>query len=92
MGNSALRRAQVDFERLMTAHKRFGEELEYFQEQALRIPERLLEPYDGGPRLRPHGIPGWWQVWSGGMCIALLEPEDVAPVIAMLSPSDAEKK
>jgi hypothetical protein len=35
----------------------------------------------GGPALRPHTIPGWWQVWSGHICIALLRPEDVAPVL-----------
>ena len=80
MGNSALRRAELDFERIMKAYKRFGEELAYFQECALRIPERLLEPHDGSPRLRPHTIEGWWQVWSGGICIALLKPEDVAPL------------
>lgn len=28
--------------------------------------------------LRPHSIPGWWQVWSGNICVALLRPEDVA--------------
>ena len=31
-----------------------------------------------GPALRPHAIPGWWQVWSGSICVALLRPEDVA--------------
>jgi hypothetical protein len=36
----------------------------------------------GGPSLRPHTIPGWWQVWSGHICIALLKPEDVVPLIA----------
>lgn len=76
----ALRRAERDFDRLMKAYKAFGDELAYFHEQALGVPERLLEPHDGGPRLRPHTIKGWWQVWSGGICIALLEPEDVTPV------------
>lgn len=27
-----------------------------------------------GPALRPHTISGWWQVWSGHVCIALLRP------------------
>jgi len=39
---------------------------------------KLIPPHDGGPKLRPHTIKGWWQVWSGGICIALLTPEDVA--------------
>jgi hypothetical protein len=41
---------------------------------------RCAPPHDGKPRLRPHTIPGWWQVWSGGICIALLSDEDIAPV------------
>jgi hypothetical protein len=43
-------------------------------------PEPVLPCADGGPGLRPHGTPGWWQVWSGHLCIALLKPEDVAPL------------
>ena len=43
-------------------------------------PEELLAPFDNGPKLRPHSIEGWWQLWSGGICIALLTPEDVAPL------------
>lgn len=42
--------------------------------------ERCHPPHDGKPRLRPHSIPGWWQVWSGDLCIALLSAEDVAPL------------
>jgi len=49
--------------------------------QAVHMPDYLLAPFDGGPRLRPHTIPGWWQVWSGGICIALLSPKDVAPIV-----------
>lgn len=44
---------------------------------------RACEAKDG-PVLRPHDIPGWWQVWDGGLCIALLRPEDLAPVIKEL--------
>lgn len=33
------------------------------------------------PALRPHTIPGWWQVWSGYLCIALLTPSDVEPLL-----------
>jgi hypothetical protein len=51
---------------------------------ALNAPDDLenlrMPPADGGPRLIPHGIPGWWQVWSGYICVALLTPEDVAPL------------
>lgn len=39
---------------------------------------KATPPHDGGPALRPHSIPGWWQVWQGGICVALLRPEDVA--------------
>lgn len=42
--------------------------------------ERCHPPHDGKPRMRPHTIPGYWQVWSGGICIALLSDEDVEPV------------
>lgn len=80
MGNSALRRAELDAERMLKAFDRFREELVYFHENSLRIPERVLEPHDGGPNLRPHTRDGWWQVWSGGICIALLEPKDLEPV------------
>lgn len=37
-------------------------------------------PHDGGPVMRQHSIPGWWQVWQGGICVALLRPEDVVQV------------
>ena len=50
--------------------------------------ERCLPPHDGKPRLRPHTIKGWWQVWSGGICIALLEPEDIKS--AGLAPGPAK--
>lgn len=43
-------------------------------------PERPIEPFDGLPRVRPHTRKGEWQVWSGGICIALLSAEDVAPI------------
>lgn len=43
-------------------------------------PQALVPAHDRGPGLRPHTIPGWWQVWSGGLCIALLTPKDVAPL------------
>ena len=35
-------------------------------------------PSDGKEVLRPHSRAGWWEVWSGEICIALLKPEDVA--------------
>ena len=44
-------------------------------------PDEVLAPHDGMRSLRPHTIPGWWQVWSGGLCIALLTPEDVEPIV-----------
>lgn len=43
-------------------------------------PEPVLHLDGEGPALRPHTIKGWWQVWSGHICIALLKPEDVAPL------------
>lgn len=43
-------------------------------------PAACIPAHDGGPTLRPHGTPGWWQVWSGGICVALLRPEDVAVI------------
>lgn len=44
-------------------------------------PTAPIVPHDGKPPMRPHSIPGWWQLWSGGICIALLRPEDVEPII-----------
>jgi hypothetical protein len=44
-------------------------------------PQEVLGTNDGIPNLRPHTIPGFWQVWSGGICIALLSPEDVKPLL-----------
>ncbi len=52
---------------------RQGEQMTTAEERIVRC----LPPHDGKPRLRPHTIKGWWQVWSGGICIALLEPEDI---------------
>ena len=46
----------------------------------VRVPDDLLAPHDGGSSMRPHTLEGWWQVWSGGVCIALLTPKDVEPV------------
>lgn len=37
---------------------------------------KATPPHDGGPAMRPHSISGWWQVWQGGICVALLRPED----------------
>jgi len=48
----------------------------------------MRKPHDGGQRLRPHSISGWWQIWSGGICIALLSPEDVAPIVEATLLSD----
>ncbi len=45
-----------------------------------RPAERPREPFDGKPILRPHTIKGWWQVWSGGICMHLLSDEDVRPI------------
>lgn len=39
--------------------------------------ERCSPALDGKPNLRPHSAAGWWQVWSGGICIALLSPDDI---------------
>lgn len=49
-------------------------------------PEEVVEPHDKLPPLRPHTIPGWWQVWSGGICIALLAPDDIKPVLDAAKP------
>jgi hypothetical protein len=41
-------------------------------------PAHATIAYDpDGPVLRPHTIKGWWQVWSGCLCIALVRPEDM---------------
>jgi hypothetical protein len=55
-------------------------------------PEQVLVLPSEGPALRPHTIPGWWQVWSGHICIALLTPEDVAPVAKAAAPVEADSK
>ena len=38
-------------------------------------------PHDSQPVIRQHSIPGWWQVWSGGICLTLLRPDDVQPIV-----------
>lgn len=43
-------------------------------------PQEVLKPHDKLPPIRPHTIPGWWQVWSGSICLALLSPDDVKPL------------
>ncbi len=52
-----------------------------YEHRAVQIPDLPVEPFDGGPAVRPHTIPGWWQVWSGSICVALLSPEQVAPIV-----------
>lgn len=72
--NRALTRLQYAAEQLVEEVRRFAENHEPC--------ERCLPTHDGKPNVRPHSIPGWWQVWSGGICIALLAPEDIAPILA----------
>lgn len=57
--------------------------LDRIEGRATEPPDYLLDPHDGGPKLRPHGRDGkfGWQLWSGGICIALLSHEDVAPAV-----------
>lgn len=43
-------------------------------------------PSDGKEVLRPHSRAGWWEVWSGEICIALLKPEDVAKFLDREAP------
>jgi hypothetical protein len=35
----------------------------------------VLPPHDRRSALRPHTIKNCWQVWSGGLCIALIDDE-----------------
>ncbi len=57
--------------------------LDTISTRATSAPDYLLDPHDGGPKLRPHGKDGYlgWQLWSGGICIALLSHEDVEPIL-----------
>ena len=57
--------------------------------EALAVPNTCVTPHDGGRVLRPHSIPGWWQVWSGGVCVCLLRPEDA---ISIRSPRSDERE
>lgn len=72
-----------DLDRLIRRAAELGEEIRRFAERHDPC-ERCDPPHDGKPRLRPHTIDGWWQVWSGGICIALLSNEDVEPVVEEL--------
>lgn len=50
-------------------------------------------PSDGKEVFRPHARAGWWEVWSGEICIALLRPEDVVKFLETLqSASSAERQ
>jgi hypothetical protein len=62
------------------------------ERERLTNPQPVYPTHDGGSNLRPHTIPGWWQVWSGGICIALLKPEDVEPVVAAHALAKAESE
>jgi len=63
------------------------DELVYFvMEELARLQATLREVWrrmppeitpSEGPGLRPHTMAGWWQVWQGSVCVALLRPEDV---------------
>jgi hypothetical protein len=66
--------AYVELETALAAIERLEEEL---RRKADHPPELCLPPHDGKGALRPHTAKGWWQVWSGGICIALLRPEDI---------------
>ena len=76
--------AYVELETVLQILERAIEEA---TQKADRPPALCLEPHDGKGRVRPHSIKGWWQVWSGGICIALLRPEDVAPILASQQPA-----
>jgi hypothetical protein len=57
------------------------------RDEALAEVDRLKEihgiaPFDGKGKIRPHTIPGQWQVWTGSLCFMLLSTEDVAPIVA----------
>ena len=41
-----------------------------------RAESACVPPHDGGAVLRKHSVRGWWQVWSGGVCVCLLRPDD----------------
>ena len=56
--------------------------------EALAVLNTCVTPHDGGRVLRPHSIPGWWQVWSGGVCVCLLRPEDA--IFIRWPPSDEQ--
>ena len=47
-------------------------------EAASDMPSSCVTPHDGGNVLRKHSVRGWWQVWSGGICVCLLSPDDFA--------------
>lgn len=79
----------VRADRLEEIERQVRNLVKYAKESAVNVPDEVLEPYDGKPALRPHTIPGWWQVWSGGLCIALLTPDDVAP---LSNSEDTEEK
>jgi hypothetical protein len=53
--------------------------------------ERVIPTHDKKSNLRPHTVKGWWQVWSGGICMALLDPDDVAPLVARTSNYTADR-
>lgn len=67
--SSHLERIRHDLAELAASLERFAEHHEEC--------ERCRPPHDNKPRLRPHTVAGWFQVWSGGVCIALLAPEDI---------------
>jgi hypothetical protein len=46
------------------------------RDEALAALNTCDPPHDGGRVLRPHSVRGWWQVWSGGICVCLLRPDD----------------
>lgn len=71
----------VPLETLQAAIQDIDRLLRACEKSAVQLPEPPLQPFDGEPIVRPHTIPGWWQVWSGSICIALLGPADVAPIV-----------
>jgi hypothetical protein len=79
----------VRLDRLDEIERTFRNLMRSARGAAVDVPDEVIEPYDGKPALRPHTIQGWWQVWSGGTCIALLTPADVA-VLSNGLPTDTE--
>ena len=73
---AAMEAERDKWRKVAEANTLLREDMTRQRDEALAALNTCDPPHDGGRVLRPYSIPGWGQVWSGGICVCLLRPDD----------------